>query len=177
MVKTKVQGGKNMKQSCIINILLQKVILCITIDYDKQILTTPQLPKNENQATWINNGSDLMQSQKIDSQLSMTIYNLGWHHPHWTLSQISQQIFEQYQVKLSRSTISYTQVMFIDESIFRQTANGIYYILRRPDEVRGRIYSLTQAGWLAICNGAWSNIWFQQGDTVFSSRQKMYQSC
>ncbi|CAL6113914.1 Winged_helix-turn helix domain [Hexamita inflata] len=38
----------------------------------------------------------------------MTIYNLGWHHPRWTLSQISQQIFEQCKVKLSRPTISYT---------------------------------------------------------------------
>ncbi|CAL6005004.1 Transposase [Hexamita inflata] len=38
----------------------------------------------------------------------MTIYNLGWHHPHLTLSQISQQIFEQCQVKLTRPTISYT---------------------------------------------------------------------
>ncbi|CAL6001599.1 DDE_superfamily endonuclease domain-containing protein [Hexamita inflata] len=102
----------------------------------------------------------------------MTIYNLGWHHPHWTLSQISQQIFEQCQVKLTRPTISYTlaewgykfykqtviqalteerkkkrlafcelykdfteadwaQVMFADESIFREMASGIDYILRR----------------------------------------------
>ncbi|CAL5971596.1 Hypothetical_protein [Hexamita inflata] len=39
----------------------------------------------------------------------MTIYNLSQHHPHRALSQISQQIFKQCQVKLTRPTISYTQ--------------------------------------------------------------------
>ncbi|CAL6025320.1 Hypothetical_protein [Hexamita inflata] len=145
----------------------------------------------------------------------MTTYNLGWHHPHWTLSQISQQIFEQYQVKLfSADNKLYFSwgYKFYKQTVVQATeehkkkrlafANCIKTLLKLTelkqcsptslysdkrqmesiiflgDQMRGTRRNLfINVSRLAICNGAWSNIWFQQGDTVFSSRQKIYQSC